>query len=174
MKKVPSENIMKLHKDLLVALEKDIYRDNPSKDILNKRKAKQKRLQKQFDDLENKYEFDTSKHQYINKAEWIEEFTLLKDQKEKIEHEDFSYKINFTDTELRRLYHTIETEKLNAADMYSVVKALQLNLQRHKEYKCSKKKDNTIKTFNERGGIQRYNQLKNYLTDIGVNVYEIN
>ena len=174
MKKVPSENIMKLHKDLLLTLDKDIYRDNPSKDILNKRKAKQKRLQKQVNDLENKYEFDINKHQSINKSDWIEEFTLLNNLKEKIEREDFSYNINFTDTELHRLYHTIETEKLNAADMYSVVKALQLNLQRDKEYRCSKKKDNTIKDFNQRGGIQRYNQLKNYLTDIGVNVYEIN
>ena len=174
MKKVPSENILKLHNDLLLTLEKDIYRDNPSNEILSKRKAKQKRLQKHVNDLENKYEFDINKCQSINKSDWIEEFTLLNNIKEKIEREDFSYRINFTDTELHRLYHTIETEKLNAADMYSVVKALQLNLQRHKEYKCSKKKDNTIRTFNERGGIQRYNKLKNYLTDIGVNVYEIN
>ena len=109
MKKVPSENILKLHNDLLLTLEKDIYRDNPSNEILSKRKAKQKRLQKHVNDLENKYEFDINKCQSINKTELIEEFALLKNQKEKIEREDFSYRINFTDTELHRLYHTIET-----------------------------------------------------------------
>ena len=35
MKKVPSENILKLHNDLLLTLEKDIYRDDKHLRILS-------------------------------------------------------------------------------------------------------------------------------------------
>lgn len=69
------------------------------------------------------------------------------------------------------IYHTIETEKLNGYDMYNVMKALQHQLELQYNHLTDTAK--AEKNFEERGGIKEYISLKNYLTDIGVDVNEI-
>lgn len=186
MRKQPSDNIIKLHNEIVEALKEDVYRDNPSKEILHKRNNKKKRREKQLRDLETKYIFnnnmlqsETTKTTETKKVthgndKYINQFTCLKQLKNNITNEIEHSKIVFDNPKLQYIYHTIETEKMNAADMYSMMKALQTELQHSNQRICDKKRDRCKREFEKRGGIKKYNQLKNYLTDIGVNVHEIN
>lgn len=183
MRKPATKNIMKLHSDLVESSKEDIYRDNPSDDVLNKRKMKQKRRAKQLRDLEQKYFLTkekkvtppkSNKLANMSKEKCIDKFTKLKRMKKQIEEDMFRVDVNPLDDNYSYLYHTIETEKLNAADMYGVIKALQTHLQREHEKTINKKKENVTEIFENSGGISQYNALKNYLTDMGVNVHEIN
>lgn len=104
----------------------------------------------------------------------VKKFKNLHTLKEQIENEEFSCNVNPTHYPILSIYHTIETEKMNAADMYNVMKALQYQLIQQEEFIKDKKKKGTQKHFDDMGGIKLYIALKNYLTDIGVNVHEIN
>lgn len=183
MRKQPSKNIIKLHNDLMDSLKEDIHRDNPSEEVLKKRKAKQKKRNSHLRDLESKYYLTrerketpskSSKIVNMSKDKCIDKFIKLKRLKTQIEEDMFTAHINPMDHNYSYLYHTIETEKLNAADMYNVVKALQNHLQEKYDNTISQKRDNVIQIFENSGGISHYNALKNYLTDMGVNVHEIN
>ena len=190
-KKQPNKNVRKAYNDLQNALEEDIYRYNPSDDVLKKRKLKKERREHLLNELERKYDFGETPQKKIVKdaptkvkiknksisddSKYIERFRELKKLKEKIS------KIDEEDTDINpvvhnifSIYHTIETENMDAADMYNVMKALQYQLKKQDSYKKEKKRSNVESSFNNLGGIKEYLKLKNYLTDIGVKTYEIN
>lgn len=190
-KKQPNENVRKAYNDLQNALKEDIYRYNPSDDVLKKRKLKKERREYLLNELEGKYDFGETPQKKVVKnaptkvkiknksisdgSKYIEKFRELKKLKEKIS------KIDEEDTDINpvvhnifSIYHTIETENMDAADMYNVMKALQYQLKKQDSYKKEKKKSNVQNSFDNMGGIKEYLKLKNYLTDIGVKTYEIN
>lgn len=190
-KKQPNENVRKAYDDLQNALKEDIYRYNPSDDVLKKRKLKKERREHLLNELEGKYDFGETPQKKVVKnaptkvkiknksisdgSQYIEKFRELKKLKEKIS------KIDEEDTDINpvvhnifSIYHTIETENMDAADMYNVMKALQYQLKKQDSYKKEKKKSNVQNSFDNMGGIKEYLKLKNYLTDIGVKTYEIN
>ena len=190
-KKQPNKNVIKAYNDLQNALKEDIYRYNPSDDVLKKRKLKKERREHLLNELERKYDFrETPKNKVVkntptkvkikNKSisddnKYIERFRELKKLKEKIS------KIDEEDTDINpvvhnifSIYHTIETENMDAADMYNVMKALQYQLKKQDSHKKEVKRSNVESSFNNLGGIKEYLKLKNYLTDIGVKTYEIN
>ena len=190
-KKQPNKNVRKAYNDLQNALKEDIYRYNPSDDVLKKRKLKKERREHLLNELEGKYDFGETPQKKIvkdaptkvkikNKSisddnKYIERFRELKKLKEKIS------KIDEEDTDINpvvhnifSIYHTIETENMDAADMYNVMKALQYQLKKQDSYKKEVKRNNVESSFNKLGGIKEYLKLKNYLTDIGVKTYEIN
>ena len=190
-KKQPNKNVRKAYNDLQNALKEDIYRYSPSDDVLKKRKLKKERREHLLNELESKYDFgETPKKKVVkntstkvkikNKSisddsKYIERFRELKKLKEKIS------KIDEEDTDINpvvhnifSIYHTIETENMDAADMYNVMKALQYQLKKQDSLKKEVKKSNLRGEFNNMGGIKEYLKLKNYLTDIGVKTYEIN
>lgn len=190
-KKQPNKNVRKTYDDLQNALKEDIYRYNPSDDVLKKRKLKKERREHLLNELEGKYDFgETPKKKVVknaptkvkiknksisNDSKYIEKFRELKKLKEKIS------KIDEEDTDINpvvhnifSIYHTIETENMDAADMYNVIKALQYQLKKQDSHKKEKKRSNVESSFNKLGGIKEYLKLKNYLTDIGVKTYEIN
>ena len=190
-KKQPNKNVRKAYNDLQNALKEDIYRYSPSDDVLKKRKLKKERREHLLNELESKYDFgETPKKKVVkntstkvkikNKSisddsKYIERFRELKKLKEKIS------KIDEEDTDINpvvhnifSIYHTIETENMDAADMYNVMKALQYQLKKQDSYKKEVKRSNVESSFNKLGGIKEYLKLKNYLTDIGVKTYEIN
>src|SRR5699024_3747409 len=165
------------------SLKEDIHRDNPSEEVLKKRQAKQKKRNNHLRDLQSKYYLTrerkdtTSKSSKIvnrKKEKCIDKFTKLKRLKTKIEEDISIAHINPMQHNYSYLYQIIETKKLNAADIHNVVKALQNHLQEKHDNTISQKRDNVIQIFENSGGISHYNALKNYLTDMGVNVYEIN
>ena len=190
-KKQPNKNVIKAYNDLQNALKEDIYRYNPSDDVLKKRKLKKERREHLLNELESKYDFGevpkkkvvkntSTKVKIKNKSisddnKYIERFRELKKLKEKIS------KIDEEDTDINpvvhnifSIYHTIETENMDAADMYNVMKALQYQLKKQDSHKKEVKRSNVENSFNNLGGIKEYLKLKNYLTDIGVKTYEIN
>ena len=190
-KKQPNENVRKAYNDLQNALKEDIYRYNPNDDVLKKRKLKKERREHLLNELESKYDFgETPKKRVVKNtstkvkiknesisddSKYIERFRELKKLKEKIS------KIDEEDTDINpvvhnifSIYHTIETENMDAADMYNVMKALQYQLKKQDSYKKEVKRSNVESSFNKLGGIKEYLKLKNYLTDIGVKTYEIN
>lgn len=190
-KKQPNENVRKAYNDLQNALKEDIYRYNPNDDVLKKRKLKKERREHLLNELEGKYDFrETPQKKVVKNAptkvkiknksisdgsQYIEKFRELKKLKEKIS------KIDEEDTDINpvvhnifSIYHTIETENMDAADMYNVMKALQYQLKKQDSYKKEKKRSNVQNSFDNMGGIKEYLKLKNYLTDIGVKTYEIN
>lgn len=189
-KKQPNKNVKKAYDDLKNALKEDIYRYSPSDDVLKKRKLKKERREYLLNELEKKYDFEETPKRVITKAptkvkiknknisddsKYIEKFRELKKLKEKIskiEEEDTD--INPVVSNIFTIYHTIETQNMDAANMYNVMKALQYQLKRQDSYKKEKKKSNVESSFNKLGGIKEYLKLKNYLTDIGVKTYEIN
>ena len=189
-KKQPNKNVRKAYNDLQNALKEDIYRYNPSEDVLKKRKLKKKRREHLLKELEEKYDFEETPNNVIKKnttkvkiknknipsdSEYIEKFRKLKRLKEKISKiEEGNTEINPTVYNIFNIYHTIETENMDAANMYNVMKALQYQLKKQDSYKKEKKKSNVESDFNKLGGIKEYLKLKNYLTDIGVKTYEIN
>lgn len=190
-KKQPNKNVRKAYNDLQNALKEDIYRYNPSDDVLKKRKLKKERREHLLNELEGKYDFGETPQKKVVKnaptkvkiknksisdgSQYIEKFRELKKLKEKIS------KIDEEDTDINpvvhnifSIYHTIETENIDAADMYNVMKALQYQLKKQDSYKKEKKRSNVQNDFDNIGGIKEYLKLKNYLTDIGVKTYEIN
>lgn len=187
-KKQPNKNVRKAYNDLQNALKEDIYRYNPSEDVLKKRKLKKKRREHLLKELEEKYNFEETPKNVIKKdttkvknknipidSEYIEKFRKLKRLKEKISKiEEGNTEINPTVYNIFNIYHTIETENMDAANMYNVMKALQYQLKKQDSYKKEKKKSNVESDFNKLGGVKEYLKLKNYLTDIGVKIYEIN
>ena len=190
-KKQPNKNVRKAYNDLQNALKEDIYRYNPSDDVLKKRKLKKERREHLLNELESKYDFgETPKKKVVkntptkvkikNKSisgnsKYIEKFRELKKLKEKISKiEDEDTDINPVVHNIFTIYHTIETENMDAADMYNVMKALQYQLKKQDSYKKEKKRSNVQNSFDNMGGIKEYLKLKNYLTDIGVKTYEIN
>lgn len=190
-KKQPNKNVRKAYNDLQNALKEDIYRYNPSDDVLKKRKLKKERREHLLNELERKYDFgETPKKKVVKNApmkvkiknksisddsKYIEKFRELKKLKEKISKiEEENTVINPVVSNIFTIYHTIETENMGAANMYNVMKALQYQLKRQDSYKKEKKRSNVESSFNKLGGIKEYLKLKNYLTDIGVKTYEIN
>ena len=189
-KKQPNKNVRKAYNDLQNALKEDIYRYSPSDDVLKKRKLKKERREHLLKELEEKYDFEETPNNVIKKnttkvkiknknipsdSEYIEKFRKLKRLKEKISKiEEGNTEINPTVYNIFNIYHTIETENMDAANMYNVMKALQYQLKKQDSYKKEKKKSNVESDFNKLGGIKEYLKLKNYLTDIGVKTYEIN
>ena len=189
-KKQPNKNVRKAYNDLRNALKEDIYRYSPSDDVLKKRKLKKKRREHLLKELEEKYDFEETPNNVIKKnttkvkiknknipsdSEYIEKFRKLKRLKEKISKiEEGNTEIDPTVYNIFNIYHTIETENMDAANMYNVMKALQYQLKKQDSYKKEKKKSNVESDFNKLGGIKEYLKLKNYLTDIGVKTYEIN
>ena len=190
-KKQPNKNVIKAYNDLQNALKEDIYRYNPSDDVLKKRKLKKERREHLLNELERKYDFgETPKKKAVkntptkvkiknksisNDSKYIEKFRELKKLKEKISKiEEENIDINPVVGNIFTIYHTIETENMDAANMYNVMKALQYQLKKQDSYKKEKKRSNVESSFNKLGGIKEYLKLKNYLTDIGVKTYEIN
>lgn len=190
-KKQPNKNVIKAYNDLQNALKEDIYRYNPSDDVLKKRKLKKERREHLLNELESKYDFGETPKKKVAKntptkvkiknksisddSKYIERFRELKKLKEKISKidEEDTY-INPVVHNIFSIYHTIETENMDAADMYNVMKALQYQLKKQDSYKKEVKRSNVESSFNKLGGIKEYLKLKNYLTDIGVKTYEIN
>ena len=190
-KKQPNKNVRKAYNDLQNALEEDIYRYNPSDDVLKKRKLKKERREHLLNELESKYDFgETPKKKVVKNApmkvkiknksisddsKYIEKFRKLKKLKERIsEVEEEDTDIDPTRGDIFTIYHTIETHNMDAANMYNVMKALQYQLKKQDSLKKEVKKSNLRGVFNNMGGIKEYLKLKNYLTDIGVKTYEIN
>ena len=126
-KKQPNKNVIKAYNDLQNALKEDIYRYNPSDDVLKKRKLKKERREHLLNELERKYDFgETPKNKVVkntptkvkikNKSisddnKYIERFRELKKLKEKISKiEEENTDINPVVGNIFTIYHTIETE----------------------------------------------------------------
>src|SRR5699024_7406396 len=67
-KKQPNKNVRKAYNDLQNALEEDIYRYNPSDDVLKKRKLKKERREHLLNELERKYDFGEQTKKKVRKA----------------------------------------------------------------------------------------------------------
>lgn len=187
MKKMPTKEIKQQRKSILQSLQLDDYRDNPSKDVLNKRLEKRKQRQRVLGGLEKKYEFNDTYMKKIQKninynisnksiESLKEKYKNLHDIKLQIDtcsESIDSNRVPFSKHEIQEIYHTIETEIMNGYDMYNMIHALQYQLRTHKQEKVKRKQENIKDTFDSLGGIQLYLQLKNYLTDIGVDIYEL-
>lgn len=187
MKKMPTKEIKQQRKSILQSLQLDDYRDNPSKDVLNKRLEKRKQRQRVLGGLEKKYEFNDTYMKKIKKninynisnksiESLKEKYKNLHDIKLQIDtcsESIDSNRVPFSKHEIQEIYHTIETEIMNGYDMYNMIHALQYQLRTYKQEKVKRKQENIKDTFDSLGGIQLYLQLKNYLTDIGVDIYEL-
>lgn len=186
MKKVPTKEVEQQRKSILQSLKLDDYRNNPTAEILQKRLNKRKQRQKVLKGLENKYDFVDNKPTQIKPLKYNmcnkstedlkKKFRKLQDIKVQLDNCSDSVNTNripILKNEIQEIYHTIETEKMSGYDMYNMIHALQYQLRVHKQEKVQRKKENIKKTFDSLGGIQLYLKLKSYLTDIGVNIYEL-
>ena len=187
MKKIPTKEVEQQRKSILQSLKLNDYRDNPTDEILQKRLNKRKQRQRVLIGLENKYDFvdnnptkqiKPSKYNMSNKSigDLKKRFSKLRNIKIQLDNYSDSANANKIPTfkdEIQEIYHTIETEKMSGYDMYNMIHALQYQLRVHKQQTVQRKKENIKKTFDSLGGIQLYLKLKSYLTDIGVNIYEL-
>ena len=116
-----------------------------------------------------------SNFHHLSKDKLIKKFKNLHKLKLQIDECNFKAKLNpVNNAKIFNIYHTIENTNMNAADMYSMMKALQHQLREQENETIQKKKENAQKHFDNSGGIKKYLAMKNYLTDIGVNIHEIN
>ncbi|MDU6246474.1 hypothetical protein YJAMGPKP_CDS0101 [Staphylococcus phage PG-2021_46] len=188
MKKMPTKEIKQQRNSILQSLKLNDYRDNPTDEILQKRLNKRRQRQKVLKGLENKYDFDnnvnknkrknTTQYDISNKSinalkNKYKHLYEAKKQMEKCVDSIDSNKVPFSKKIIKEIYHTIETENMNGCDMYNMIHALQYQLKLHKKEKIERKQENIKNHFDSLGGIQLYLRLKNYLTDIGVDVYEL-
>lgn len=135
------------------------------------------RFIKMIEDIEKKYTFskdDIKKCQAIKKLR--KRYKNIEKTRNNIinyspkkKNKNFTYKPN-----IQRIYHTIETEKMNAADMYNVMNALktQINLSIDKDNEEDRLLKHYKKIFKDMGGIHELEALKNLLLSLGVNIYE--
>lgn len=100
----------------------------------------------------------------------VNQFINMKRLREKAIKHSQTKKINMNDKRFLSIYHTIETKKMNGADMYAMMKALQNNL-RQQEHHFNN--EPFLKDFEAQGGIQRYNELKIILEHNGVDTNEL-
>ncbi len=187
MKKIPTKEVKQQRKSILQSLQLDDYRDNPTKDILDKRLKKRKQRQKVLRGLEKKYEFNDTHMKKVKKninynisnepteilKEKYKNLRRIKLQMDTCINSIDSNRVPFSKREIQEIYHTIETENMNGYDMYNMMHALQYQLRVYKKEKVERKQENIKDTFDSLGGIQLYLKLKNYLTDIGVDIYEL-
>lgn len=185
MKKLPTEEVIRQRNSIVNSLKIDDYRDDPSKDVLDRRLIKRKQRQKTLRHLENKYDFINVKNKeqengynFFNKTneQLIKKFKKLLEYKnllDNYEETPRANKVPICKDEIQEIYHTIETKNMNGYDMYNMINALQYQLRTHKEEKIKRKKENIKKSFESMGGIQLYLKLKSYLTDIGVDIHEL-
>ena len=192
MKKMPNKKIIQQRDSIKQSLLLDDYRDNPTKEILHKRIQKRKQREELLNSLEMKYDFNEEEYAQIKtnpkdkalKYNFADKTTdklmkrfrhlqRLKNQLTQCECFSKVDKIPSTKEDIQYIYHIIETENMNGYDMYNMMHALQYQLRDYKEKKVEAKRENINKAFNEAGGIKLYLKLKDYLTDIGVNVHEL-
>lgn len=192
MKKTPNKKIIQQRDSIKQSLLLDDYRDNPTKEILHKRIQKRKQREELLNRLEMKYDFNEEEYTLIKtnpkdkavKYNFADKTTdklmkrfrhlqRLKDQLTQCECFSKVDRIPSAKKDIQYIYHIIETENMNGYDMYNMMHALQYQLRDYKEKKVEAKRENINKAFNEAGGIQLYLKLKDYLTDIGVNVHEL-
>lgn len=191
MKKIPNKKITQQRDSIKQSLLLDDYRDNPTKEILHKRIQKREQREELLNSLEMKYDFNEEEYAKIKtnpkdksvKYNFADKTTdklmkrfrhlqRLKDQLTQCECFSKVDRIPSAKEDIQYIYHIIETENMNGYDMYNMMHALQYQLRDYKEKKVEAKRENINKAFNEAGGIQLYLKLKDYLTDIGVDVYE--
>ena len=111
----------------------------------------------------------------LSKDNLIQKFKNLHKLKVQIDECNFNAKLNpVNNAKIFTIYHTIENTNMNAADMYNMMKALQHQLREQENEAIQRKKENAQRHFDNSGGIKKYLAMKNYLTDIGVNIHEIN
>lgn len=105
--------------------------------------------------------------QKYNKLKMAQNDILNFENKER--SSDFTFANN-----IQRIYHTIETEKMNAADMYSMMSALktQINIVKRDESNNSRRLTHYKKVFKDQGGVEELETLKKLLLSLGVNIYE--
>lgn len=178
MKKVPTNSIITARKSLKESLSKDINSDNPTEEVLKRRKDKNKQRRKQLYEMEKKYDFSQNE-KAITFTSWS-----LDKQKRRFKELHKLY-IELQDNTLceetnsamnkniSEICHTIETQKMNASDMYNTIKALQYQVSIDVERRTESKRNKIKDRFNHLGGSALYGDLKRYLKDTGVNMNEL-
>lgn len=107
---------------------------------------------------------------HVNKFKHMKELKNSILEKENSQDKEF----NSYNKEIQDIYHIIESEVMGASDMYNVMKALQYQVRKSREIEKSTSLASMKKEFERLGGMREYIAIKNYLTDKGVNVNELN
>lgn len=112
----------------------------------------------------------------MDKQKAINRYTYMKRLKKSIvkAQNDSIININTQQQDIKYIYHQIETEKMSGSDMYAMMAALQHQLRKQDDIKRNAKVSKRQREFDSRGGISEFLSLQNYLTDMGVNVHELN
>lgn len=106
---------------------------------------------------------------YVNKFKQLKQLKHAIVEKEQSKDKEF----NSYSKEIQDIYHTIESEVMGASDMYNVMKALQYQVRKSREVEKNTSLASMKKEFERLGGMKDYVAIKNYLTDKGVNVNEL-
>lgn len=137
------------------------------KRLLKKEEDKMGNIPKRYQKLLKK---PNPEEKYVNKFKQLKQLKHAIVEKEQSKDKEF----NSYSKEIQDIYHTIESEVMGASDMYNVMKALQYQVRKSREVAKNTSLASMKKEFERLGGMKEYVAIKNYLTDKGVNVNELN
>ena len=137
------------------------------KRLLKKEEDKMGNIPKRYQKLLKK---PNPEEKYVNKFKQLKQLKHTIIEKEQSKDKEF----NSYSKEIQDIYHTIESEVMGASDMYNVMKALQYQVRKSREVEKNTSLASMKKEFERLGGMKEYVAIKNYLTDKGVNVNELN
>lgn len=137
------------------------------KRLLKKEEDKMGNIPKRYQKLLKK---PNPEEKYVNKFKQLKQLKHTIIEKEQSKDKEF----NSYSKEIQDIYHTIESEVMGASDMYNVMKALQYQVRKSREVEKNTSLASMKKEFERLGGMKEYIAIKNYLTDKGVNVNELN
>lgn len=136
------------------------------KRLLKKEEDKMGNIPKRYQKLLKK---PNPEEKYVNKFKQLKQLKHAIVEKEQSKDKEF----NSYSKEIQDIYHTIESEVMGASDMYNVMKALQYQVRKSREVEKHTSLASMKKEFERLGGMKDYVAIKNYLTDKGVNVNEL-
>lgn len=136
------------------------------KRLLKKEEDKMGNIPKRYQKLLKK---PNPEEKYVNKFKQLKQLKHAIVEKEQSKDKEF----NSYSKEIQDIYHTIESEVMGASDMYNVMKALQYQVRKSREAEKHTSLASMKKEFERLGGMKDYVAIKNYLTDKGVNVNEL-
>lgn len=136
------------------------------KRLLKKEEDKMGNIPKRYQKLLKK---PNPEEKYVNKFKQLKQLKHAIVEKEQSKDKEF----NSYSKEIQDIYHTIESEVMGASDMYNVMKALQYQVRKSREVEKNTSLASMKKEFERLGGMKDYVAIKNYLTDKGVNVNEL-
>lgn len=136
------------------------------KRLLKKEEDKMGNIPKRYQKL---LKTPNPEEKYVNKFKQLKQLKHAIVEKEQSKDKEF----NSYSKEIQDIYHTIESEVMGASDMYNVMKALQYQVRKSREAEKHTSLASMKKEFERLGGMKDYVAIKNYLTDKGVNVNEL-